>query len=349
MKKYQAQSKRSFGLIETVIAGVVVITVVAASVMLRQKTGDQASIARHTAQAYLLAQEGIEAVRNIRDTNYLSKRYDAANKSYVKSNWLCDLTYKPDTHNSMGTPAINYLLCDTSTANNLSGTTVNSGNFISNISSINGEPYELGNGGENSLIFRDTKGGDTAQVILPAWSLSSGKSGTPYDAGGFTGFMMQADNQVDNNGCNGIERVFMRDIDKVNVGDADPADSRVYANAINGDVRMNRRVPGEKLNANQDNYWNYTNGSTCFNREPPSGYYEFDRQVTVSAVDFTTDSNMSPGNIPQFWYEDSSNGVVHMVKVLVRVSWKETSRYTALGDRYAVLLATYLTDWRPTN
>jgi len=69
MKK---SNNKGFGLLEAVLAIAVLVIVVASTVTLSRMSIKSSAISLDRVQAYYLAQEGIEAVRQIRDTNWLS-------------------------------------------------------------------------------------------------------------------------------------------------------------------------------------------------------------------------------------------------------------------------------------
>ena len=79
----------SFGLIEVLISGVVLITIISATASVRQRTSSQSSYTRHEEVATMLAQEGIEAVHQIRDSNYLLQMKNLATGAIVKVPWDC--------------------------------------------------------------------------------------------------------------------------------------------------------------------------------------------------------------------------------------------------------------------
>lgn len=63
--------KKGFGLLEVLLAGVVVITIVGGLVFLGRTSMNNLTYLQQKSQATFLAQEGIEVVRQIRDTNYI--------------------------------------------------------------------------------------------------------------------------------------------------------------------------------------------------------------------------------------------------------------------------------------
>ena len=69
MTKLSAKS-RGFGIIEVLIAGAIIIAVLATLTMTGRQSLRNASYTEEKNQAYSLAQEGIETVRQIRDTNW---------------------------------------------------------------------------------------------------------------------------------------------------------------------------------------------------------------------------------------------------------------------------------------
>ncbi len=68
--------KRGFTILEVIVAIFVLTVAVGGSFVLIQQTLIAASLAESKLTAHYLAQEGIEIVRNIRDTNWLEQRTD---------------------------------------------------------------------------------------------------------------------------------------------------------------------------------------------------------------------------------------------------------------------------------
>jgi len=71
--------KRGFTILEVIVAIFVLTVAVGGSFVLIQQTLIAASLAQSKLAAHYLAQEGIEIVRNIRDTNWLKQRSDELN------------------------------------------------------------------------------------------------------------------------------------------------------------------------------------------------------------------------------------------------------------------------------
>lgn len=69
-KKYQ---KKAFGLLEVLLAGVIIIIVLSALMVVARSSMDNSILLQQRAQATYLAQEGIEIVRQVRDTNYIDE------------------------------------------------------------------------------------------------------------------------------------------------------------------------------------------------------------------------------------------------------------------------------------
>ena len=63
--------KKAFGLLEVLLAGVIIIIVLSSLVVVARNALDNSVLLQQRAQATYLAQEGIELVRQIRDTNYI--------------------------------------------------------------------------------------------------------------------------------------------------------------------------------------------------------------------------------------------------------------------------------------
>jgi len=65
----QLKNKKAFGLIETLVACSILIIITGALLAVHILTTNNISYVKHRAQAYNLASEGIESVRQIRETN----------------------------------------------------------------------------------------------------------------------------------------------------------------------------------------------------------------------------------------------------------------------------------------
>lgn len=63
--------KKGFGVIEVLLAGVIIITMLVALVYIARGALNGAMYSKQRAQAVFLAQEGVEVVRQIRDSNYI--------------------------------------------------------------------------------------------------------------------------------------------------------------------------------------------------------------------------------------------------------------------------------------
>lgn len=63
--------KKGFGLLEVLLAGVIIITVLGALVFLGRNTINNSTYNQQRTEALFLAQQGIEMVRQIRDSNYI--------------------------------------------------------------------------------------------------------------------------------------------------------------------------------------------------------------------------------------------------------------------------------------
>ncbi len=305
------EKRNSFGLIEVLISGVLLLSVIGATVALHQRSVSTGTFSRHESIAQELAQEGVEAVRQIRDSNYLVKD----NKSR-ELEWNCQLRYYPGV-----SATLPFQIGNCAAANILM--TTNKGDFTA-VGGAGTSTLELGNGMQMSGIFHDSQGNS---VNYPSWHLSSPGVISPADSGVHT---TAEKNTMAADGCPGIERVFVRE---GTVAGSGPI------------VKENRANPGDGTQADQENYLASANCQT----PAPAGYIEFQRQVVVSPVDTLTGE--SNGNIPAAWQTQSAAAPfqAHMVRVLVRVSWFETSHLISTGGAQSVLFSTYLTDWRPQS
>ncbi|MBM3283921.1 prepilin-type N-terminal cleavage/methylation domain-containing protein [Candidatus Gottesmanbacteria bacterium] len=71
-QQFRSSKEKSFTLLEVMMAIFVLTIAVGASYILIQKTFIASSLTQSKLVAYYLAQEGVENVRNIRDTNWLN-------------------------------------------------------------------------------------------------------------------------------------------------------------------------------------------------------------------------------------------------------------------------------------
>jgi hypothetical protein len=85
-------SKKSFGLIETLIACAILIIIAGAVLMINVVLNNNIQFTRERAHAYYRAVETIEAIRNIRDTNYIDGIADTNWNSFVCDNSLGEFT-----------------------------------------------------------------------------------------------------------------------------------------------------------------------------------------------------------------------------------------------------------------
>lgn len=79
LKCYDAKMNRGFTLLEVVIAIFIFLVGVTGTLFLITRTVGQMNLFPSQLIASYLTQEGIEIIRNIRDTNYLEQATDAAN------------------------------------------------------------------------------------------------------------------------------------------------------------------------------------------------------------------------------------------------------------------------------
>ncbi len=71
MIKFLSKSKKGFGLLEVLLAGLIIITMLGALVFVAKTAINNAAYTMERQNAIFLAQEGIEQVRQMRDTNYI--------------------------------------------------------------------------------------------------------------------------------------------------------------------------------------------------------------------------------------------------------------------------------------
>ncbi len=69
-------NKKGFGIIEVLLAGVIIITMLVALVYVARGAINGAVYSKQRVQAVFLAQEGIETIRQIRDSNYIDGKSD---------------------------------------------------------------------------------------------------------------------------------------------------------------------------------------------------------------------------------------------------------------------------------
>ena len=80
---------RGFGIVEVLISGVIIIIVLGALVVLARNAINNSQYVQERAQAVNLAQEGMEVVRQMRDSNYIDKN------SYATTSWRTMVTGNP--------------------------------------------------------------------------------------------------------------------------------------------------------------------------------------------------------------------------------------------------------------
>lgn len=100
MKRRNVTQKRGFGILEVLLAGVIIITILGALVVLGKTVLNNLALSAQRSQATFLAQQGIELVREVRDTNYIDQDADTQWNSLVKGVSLSEIF--------SGTYAINY-------------------------------------------------------------------------------------------------------------------------------------------------------------------------------------------------------------------------------------------------
>lgn len=83
--RVKIKNKKAFGLIETLIACAILIMITGSLLTINVITNRNIRYVRHRAQAYNLASEGIETVRQIRETNSIDRLESTAWNSFVCS------------------------------------------------------------------------------------------------------------------------------------------------------------------------------------------------------------------------------------------------------------------------
>jgi len=104
--------KKGFGLLEVLLAGVIIITVLGALVLLGRNTINNSTYNQQRTEALFLAQQGIEMVRQIRDSNYIDGNSDT-NWNYFVSLALTEGGLGPRDPNATPELERNYKLCRT--------------------------------------------------------------------------------------------------------------------------------------------------------------------------------------------------------------------------------------------
>lgn len=355
-EKIASKSKiHSFGLIEVLISGVVLITIISATASVRQRTTSQSSYSRHEEVATMLAQEGIEAVHQIRDTNYLIQMKDPNTGAIVKVPWDCYLLRHSAQAEPEGTDAVTNRETNrlTQCENAIwKGTSVHSMGWV----------YEVPNSGDFSRTSV-TLNGDQLSIPTAEISLNTQASTYPTDASGkhvrmnnfnlsypaladasdqSMAIPLRFDNTiVGGDKCIGVERIFVQE--------GSSARKRAPNGVWRFVVSANRRWNNNSGGLWQDNYDDtFTMGNGCGWSGWPA-MTEFHRQVAISPANSAFGAAPLDDATKSNWPTEWNSGVTpdHFARVLVRVSWNEQSRYTAGGMESAVMFATYLTDWRP--
>jgi Tfp pilus assembly protein PilV len=359
-----SNSYRGFGLIEVLISGVVLITIISATASVRQRTTSQSSYSRHEEVATMLAQEGIEAVRQIRDTNYLIQMKDTTG-AVVKVPWDCYLLRHSVHATPDGTDLIssfqtyridqcdNAIWSDTTMHASGGGSRVleipNRGDFsrteigVSTVGALNAytiPPAELSKNTNASTFPTDNTG--TQHVRVTDFNLS-------YPGFSDSTMVEMSSPLVDLNNlrtvaadkCLGVERIFVNEGNVALKRHPSYAANRPYISA-------NFRPRTASSADVQDNYDVMALGEGC-GWGGWGGMTEFHRQVAISPTNTAQGNTPLEGDSKSNWPKEWTTGITpdHFARVLVRVSWNEQSRFSVNGADNAVLLVTYLTDWRP--
>lgn len=85
MKFSKQKSKKGFGILEVLLAGVIIITMLGALVVLGKTVLGNMNYNAQRTQATYLAGEGIETVRQIRDSNYLDRSNTTGWNSLIRT------------------------------------------------------------------------------------------------------------------------------------------------------------------------------------------------------------------------------------------------------------------------
>ncbi len=96
MKIQPVTNKNGFGILEVLIASMILIVVVGSAVALGHASLRSSALAAEKTAAYNLAQEGIEQVRNIRDTAWVDQQSDTDWSSGLNVNGVQAGQYKLD-------------------------------------------------------------------------------------------------------------------------------------------------------------------------------------------------------------------------------------------------------------
>ncbi len=79
----RTRTKKGFGILEVLLAGVIIVIVLGALVFLARNSLNNSIYLQEKGQATFLAQEGLEIVRHIRDTNYIDEKNDTKWNSFI--------------------------------------------------------------------------------------------------------------------------------------------------------------------------------------------------------------------------------------------------------------------------
>lgn len=155
---------RGFGIIEVLISGVIIIIVLGALVILARNAINNSQYVQERSQAVNLAQEGIEIVRQIRDSSYIDSKSNTSWRSMVSvPNTDIDNNFEYNTPYYIGFNfsqfAMRFRLIKIPTSISLGGNT-----FYRTVSftSIDGSqvlptsPIDINNNGNNGVVVKVT-------------------------------------------------------------------------------------------------------------------------------------------------------------------------------------------------
>lgn len=112
MNKSNKKFKKGFGLLEVLLSGVIIITVLGALVFLGRNTINNSTYNQQRTEALFYAQQGVEMVRQIRDSNYIDGN-QGTNWNHFVSKAISDGGLGPKDPDSTPELEKKYKLCRT--------------------------------------------------------------------------------------------------------------------------------------------------------------------------------------------------------------------------------------------
>ncbi|MCX6811994.1 MAG: type II secretion system protein [Candidatus Berkelbacteria bacterium] len=152
---YIKKRKKAFGLLEVLLAGVIIIIILGALVLLARNAINNSAYVQERAQATGLAQEGMEIVRQIRDTNQIDKNPTTNWKTMVGPNLTNSFRTDRTYYIAYDKDSSRFYLSETSTSDIIGGVSfIRKITFASVGTDLLTKPIDVSNGGSNGIIVK---------------------------------------------------------------------------------------------------------------------------------------------------------------------------------------------------